>query len=311
MPATPLEFGWVVQPVPMTAPYNDSAQRSIRANNKRFMDLLSPHFKSAWLEDHFQWLPKPGASNDTLEVMTHMAYLMAQYPSLKFGTLVLGQSYRNPALLAKMTGTLHYLSGGRFIIGIGAGWKEDEYRSYGYDYPAPGVRTRQLDEYTQILKLMLTQSPASFEGKYYTIKDAYNDPLPDTPVTLMIGGSGERGTLRTAAKYADWWNFPWRSVEEFKQKIDVLHAHCADVGRDPNEITLSICLMVSLSNDPEKAAKHAVGNFPVLKGNADDVTRQLEPYVAAGARQIQIRFRDYPSTEGVELFIEKVLPRFQ
>ena len=102
MAANRVEFGWVVQPVPTTAPFRDSVQRPLRANNKRFLDLLSPHFQSAWLEDHFQWLPKAGASNDTLEVMTHLPYLMAQYPSLKFGTLVLGQSYRNPALLAKM-----------------------------------------------------------------------------------------------------------------------------------------------------------------------------------------------------------------
>src|SRR5713226_7471086 len=183
-----VEFGWVVQPAPMSAEQRDS----LRVDNQKFLDLIRAKFQSAWLEDHFQWIG-PNGSGDTLEGWTHLCYLLPHFPELRFGTLVLGQSYRSPALLAKMASTLQYLSGGRFILAIGAGWKEDEYRAYGYPYPSPGVRTRQLDEYTQIIKLMLSQSPASFEGKYYSIKDAHNDPLPNPPIPLMIGGGGERG----------------------------------------------------------------------------------------------------------------------
>jgi alkanesulfonate monooxygenase SsuD/methylene tetrahydromethanopterin reductase-like flavin-dependent oxidoreductase (luciferase family) len=304
-----IEFGWVVQPSPM----KQEQAETLRADNQKFLDLIRNKFESAWLEDHFQWLgPAPQGSRDTLEVWTHMCYLVSHFPELQFGTLVLGQSYRAPALQAKMAATLQYLSGGRFILGIGAGWKEDEYLSYGYPYPSPAVRSRQLDEYTQIVKLMLSQSPASFEGKYYHIKDAYNDPLPNPPIPLMIGGGGEKGTLRTTAKYADWWNNPWRSPAEFKHKVEVLHQHCAAVGRDPNAIVLTTCQMVGLSENPERVdALRTPGAMSTLAGDADDVTRQIEEFIALGCRHMQFRFRDFPSTEGLELFIEKVLPRFR
>ena len=300
-----IEFGWVAQPVPTSPEHRET----LRADNQRFLDLVRYQFQSAWLEDHFQWVSPQGA-RDTLEGWTHLCYLLPHFPQLRFGTLVLGQSYRNPALLAKMASTLQYLSDGRFILGIGAGWKEDEYLAYGWSYPSPGVRTRQLDEYTQIIKLMLAQSPVSFKGKYYSIAEAHNEPLPNPPVTLMIGGTGERGTLRTTAKYADWWNFPWRSVEEFTKKTNILRKHCAEVGRDFNEIVLTTCQFVSLSDDPAKVVQSA-GNLPVLGGDADAVTRKLEAFVNAGVRHFMIRFRDFPSTEGVELFLQKVLPRFR
>jgi alkanesulfonate monooxygenase SsuD/methylene tetrahydromethanopterin reductase-like flavin-dependent oxidoreductase (luciferase family) len=303
--ANAIGFGWVVQPVPMSG----QAREMLRADNKKFLALIGSYFQTAWLEDHFQWLSDKG-SNDTLEGWTHLAYLMGLYPMLRFGTLVLGQSYRNPAMLAKMATTLHYLTDGRLILGIGAGWKEDEYRAYGYPFPAPGVRTRQLDEYAQIVKLMLTQSPASFTGKYYHIENAYNDPLPTPPMPLLIGGGGEKGTLRTTAKYADWWNHPWRTPTEFTHKLDVLKQHCAAVGRDFNELTLTTCQFVSLSEDPSRVQRQ-MGNLSIVAGNADEVTRQLETFINLGARHFMLRFRDFPSTEGIELFLNKVLPRFQ
>lgn len=300
-----IEFGWVVQPVPMSA----ERRESLRADNQKFLELMRDKFQSAWLEDHFQWTGSRG-SVDTLEGWTHLCYLLPHFPELRFGTLVLGQSYRNPALLAKMAATLQYLSGGRFILGIGVGWKEDEYRAYGYPFPSPGVRTRQLDEYTQIVKLMLSQSPASFAGKYYSIANAHNDPLPNPPIPLMIGGSGERGTLRTTAKYADWWNSPWRPQSEFAHKVSVLRKHCDEVGRNFDELVLTTCQMVNLTNDPSKIQR---ANPPLhtMVGDADDVTREIEAFVKLGARHFMFRFRDFPSSAGVELFLDKVLPRFR
>jgi alkanesulfonate monooxygenase SsuD/methylene tetrahydromethanopterin reductase-like flavin-dependent oxidoreductase (luciferase family) len=171
------------------------------------------------------------------------------------------------------------------------------------------VRTRQLDEYVQILKLMLTQSPASFTGKYYTITEAYNDPLPNPPIPLMIGGSGERGTLRTTAKYANWWNFQLRPPDEFKHKLDVLKQHCDEVGRDFSELTPTTFQFVSLANDP--AQYITINNMHIITGDADAVTRQLEAYVTLGARHFMLRFVDFPSIAGLELFINKVLPRFR
>ncbi|MBI1802482.1 MAG: LLM class flavin-dependent oxidoreductase [Chloroflexi bacterium] len=299
-----VEFGWVVQPAPRSPEHRDS----LRADNQRFLELIRNHFQTVWLEDHFQWI-SPQGSRNTLEGWTHLCYLLAHFTEFRFGTLVLGQSYRHPALLAKMAATLHYLSDGRFILGIGAGWKDDEYRAYGWPFPSPGVRTRQLDEYTQVIKLMLTQSPASFEGKYYSIKDAHNDPLPNPPLPLMIGGNGERGTLRTTAQYADWWNFPLRAPELFEQKVGVLRKHCDAVGRNFDEIVLSAFQFVSLTHDPAKIQRSDQLN--IIGGNADEVTRGLEAFVSRGARHFMLRFVDFPNTEGIELFLEKVLPRFR
>ena len=157
---------------------------------------------------------------------------------------------------------------------------------------------------------MLSKSPVSFEGKYYSVKDAHNDPLPNPPIPLMIGGSGERKTLRTAAKYADWWNSPWRSPDEFAHQVSVLRRHCEQVGRNPDQIVLTTCQMVGLASDPAKVLR-APGTMYTTAGDADAVTRQLEQFVALGARHFMFRFRDFPRTDGAELFIQKVLPRFR
>ena len=208
------------------------------ADNQRFLELVRRDFRPVWFEDHFLDVGRY-QHHGRLEGWTLLTYLLPQYPELRFGNLVLGLAYRNPALVAKMAATLQALSGGRLILGIGAGWHKPEYDAYGWPFPSPGVRVRQLDEYAQIIRLMLTQSPASFTGKYFSIANAYNDPLPNPPVPLMIGGSGEQGTLRTTAKYADWWNFGLRPVEDFAHKKEVLQKHCAEVGRNFDEIVLS------------------------------------------------------------------------
>jgi alkanesulfonate monooxygenase SsuD/methylene tetrahydromethanopterin reductase-like flavin-dependent oxidoreductase (luciferase family) len=299
-----VEFGWVIQP----AALQWAERESLLEHNRQFFERVRHHFQSAWFEDHFQDVGRY-QHHQRLEGWVNLCYHMALYPELRFGHLVLGQSYRNPALVAKMAATAQAVSQGRFILGVGAGWHAPEYRAYGWHFPTPGVRTRQLDEYVRILKLMLTQSPASFTGKYYAIAEAYNDPLPNPPLPLMIGGSGERGTLRTTAKYANWWNFGLRPPDEFQHKLDVLKRHCDEVGRDFNEITPTTFQFVSLANDPTHYV--TIGDMRIITGDADAVTRQLEAYVALGARHFMLRFVDFPSVAGLELFISKVLPRFR
>ncbi len=126
----------------------------------RALDLVAEHFDSAWIIDHLQF------GDDVLEGFTSLADLAALHPRLKFGHTVLCQSFRNPALLAKMGATLHFLSGGRFILGLGAGWQAEEHRAYGYDFPAPGVRVKQLAEALPIIRALWTQTPATFAGEY-------------------------------------------------------------------------------------------------------------------------------------------------
>ena len=304
MSTSSVEFGWAIQPAPIQLA--DSEQ--LLAHNRQFFERIHHHFQSVWFEDHFQDVGRY-KHHHRLEGWVNLTYQMALYPELRFGHLVLGQSYRNPALVAKMAATAQAVSGGRFILGVGAGWHGPEYQSYNWPFPTPGVRTRQLDEYVQILKLMLSQSPASFTGKHYAIYEAYNDPLPNPPITLMLGGSGERGTLRTTAKYANWWNFGLRPPTEFKHKLEVLKQHCDEVGRDFTEITPTVFQFISLASDPSKYI--AIGDMHIISGDADAVTRQLEAYVALGARHFMLRFVDFPSAAGLDLFISKVLPRFR
>src|SRR5687768_11093329 len=139
----------------------------------RALELVTGHFDSAWYIDHLQF-----GQEDILEGFTALSYMAAQHPRLMFGHTVLCQSFRNPALLAKMGATLQFLSGGRFILGLGAGWHAEEYRAYGYDFPAGGVRVTQLEETLQIIRALWTETPATFEGKHYRVVNAYCEPRP-------------------------------------------------------------------------------------------------------------------------------------
>ena len=172
------------------------------------------------------------------ECWTTLAFLAARYPEMTWGTIVMAQSYRNPALLAKMTATLCDLIPGKVIFGIGAGWKEDEYLGYGYDFPAPAVRIRQMEEAIEIAKRLWSEDDvtmASWAGTYYRVEHAFCDPKPDPLPPIMIGGSGEQLTLRIVATHADWWN-GMGAPETFARKCEVLKRHCDAVGRDYDAI---------------------------------------------------------------------------
>src|SRR5262245_40592387 len=160
-----------------------------------YLEKLGGKFDSAWVCDHFLpwawWIGDP-KTTDNLECMTSLSYLAGRFPELDFGSLVLANSYRNPALLAQMGATLQTFSGGRFILGIGAGWKEDEYRAFGFDFPPAVVRIKQLEEGVQIIRRMWTKDDPSFKGEYYQIEHAYCRPRPEPPPPIMIGGGGEQ-----------------------------------------------------------------------------------------------------------------------
>jgi alkanesulfonate monooxygenase SsuD/methylene tetrahydromethanopterin reductase-like flavin-dependent oxidoreductase (luciferase family) len=301
-----ITFGFVIQPVPRGFSENEMADptratNALMAANERFIEASQPHFDTVWAEDHFQWDKRP-----VLEAITTLTYLVGRHPGMRFGHIVLGQSYRNPALTAKMAAILQALSQGKFILGIGAGWKEDEYQAYGYPYPPASVRVDQLEEAVQIIRAMWTQSPASFEGKYYRIENAECQPEPNPPIPLLIGGAGEQKTLRVVARYADWWNHNFCTAEEYAHKQRVLTDHCREIGRDPAEIVHTYYAAVSLVNDPAKAEKR---DFHVVAGTPDMVTRELSQFVNLGVKHFQLRFLDFPQMNGLGTFAEKVLPR--
>jgi F420-dependent oxidoreductase-like protein len=273
-------------------------------------------YHSFWLVDHF-W--SPGMPDvDLLEAVTMMSALAARTERVRIGTLVLCNSFRNPALLAKSLTTIDHISNGRLEVGLGAGWMEQEYRAYGYEFPSVGTRLRQLEEGLQILKAMFTENRANFKGRYYTATDAPNNPKPvqKPHPPIMIGGAGEKVMLRLVAKYADRWNCP-AGYRDFKKTLGVLHEHCRAVGRDPKDITVSEQLMVCIgANRAEADQKWEMAkgrkpfSFTAVKGTPDEVVKQLREHVSWGVTMFTMMFADMAPPQTVELFAREVMPAF-
>jgi F420-dependent oxidoreductase-like protein len=197
-------------------------------------------FESGWTFDHFY----PIFSDSTgpcMEGWITLTALAQATRRLRLGTLVTGIHYRHPAVLANMAATLDIVSGGRLEIGIGAGWNEEESGAYGIPLGSPKERSDRFEEACEVIVGLLTQETTTFKGAYYELTEARCEPKavqrPHPPI--CIGGSGEKRTLRTAARFAQHWNFVGGTPEQFTRAVDVLHQHCADIGRDPAEILLS------------------------------------------------------------------------
>jgi F420-dependent oxidoreductase-like protein len=197
-------------------------------------------FESGWTFDHFYPIMSDSAG-PCLEGWVTLTALAQATNRLRLGTLVTGIHYRHPAVLANMVATLDIVSGGRLELGIGAGWNEEESGAYGIELGGPAERSDRFEEACEVIVSLLTRQTTDFTGQYYQLTSARCEPKavqqPHPPI--VIGGSGERRTLRTAARFAQHWNFVGGPPEEFARKRDVLHAHCRDIGRDPAEIVLS------------------------------------------------------------------------
>ena len=221
-----------------------------------------PAIDHAWLFDHFA--PIAGdVSGPCLEGWTVLAAFAARTTRLRLGLMVTGNTYRHPAVLAKIAATTDVISNGRLDFGIGAGWNEYEHTSMGIPLYKPGERIRRLDEACEIIKGLFTQPTVDFDGRYYQLKEARSEPKPvQKPYPpFVIGGGGEQLTLRVVAKHADIWNFSGASVDDFNHKVGVLREHCAAVGRDPSEIILSYQHRLSYDDLP--------GSVDALKRFAD------------------------------------------
>jgi alkanesulfonate monooxygenase SsuD/methylene tetrahydromethanopterin reductase-like flavin-dependent oxidoreductase (luciferase family) len=309
----PVRFGWRIPDFPV----NDSRGKEFGEQVLRALDEVHEGFDSAWQADHFvPWARFAPPDADTLEAWTTIAYLAGRYTNLLFGNIVLCQSYRSPALLAKMAATFQLLSGGRLVLGIGAGWKEDEYLAYGYEYPSTQARLEQLEETVQILRKMWNEPRASLEGKHYYIREAICEPKPPLPIPLMVGGGGKKVTLRITAQYADWWNFPGCTPERYAELLAVLKKHCLEVGRDYEQIVktwLSDCVAIAPTHE---AALEIAQSSPFydpetsIVGTPDEVARRLGQYVDLGVEHFILRFVDFPGTQGAKLFAQEVRPRF-
>lgn len=216
-----------------------------------------PELDAGWLFDHFYPINSDDPHGPCFEGWTALAFLAGATERLRLGVMVSGNTYRHPAVLANMCATLDVASGGRLEIGIGGAWNEEEHRAYGIAFPPVAERLDALEEACEVLHLLLTERSATYSGRFYRLQDAYCEPKPvQAPrPPLVIGGQGERRTLRIAARWADQWNYPGDTADGLRQKLEVLHGHCQAVGRDPAQIEVSMHLF--RPTDPVEAARQA------------------------------------------------------
>ena len=249
-------------------------------------------FDSVWVMDHFFQLPPMGGpAAPMLDSYTLLGALAARTSTVRLGAMVTGVTYRNPAHLAKIVTTLDVISAGRAILGIGAAWYDAEHEGLGFDFPPLGERLDRLEEALQVCRAMFREKAPSFEGRYYRIHEARNVPPPVQPggPTILVGGGGEKRTLRLVAHYADMCNF-FGDPATVAHKVDVLRGHCRDVGRDPSEVTVSrLSTLVLTANEEESAAtkdflRQVTGEEPSGSdvGTADELVSRVDDLAGAG-----------------------------
>ena len=275
----------------------------------RALDVASQNFTSIWSSDHLNY-----GSEFRVECWTMLTWIAARYPGPMLGTVVMCNSFRNPSLLAKMSASLQQMSAGRLILGYGAGWYEEEYRAYGFDYPSPGVRVDMFEEGVQIIKNMWKNSPANFTGKYYQIDNVYCEPRPDPEPILMLGGGGEKKTLKVVAQYADWWNDVMRPIPDLKRKLEVLKKHCESVGSDFGNIRKTLAPRFFIDKNHKKALEMAEGkndSGQVIAGDPSAICEQLHELVEMGFDMVITTFPKFQDLDDMKLFVEKVIPNFK
>jgi alkanesulfonate monooxygenase SsuD/methylene tetrahydromethanopterin reductase-like flavin-dependent oxidoreductase (luciferase family) len=280
----------------------------------RLLNYVKGHYDSAWFIDHLQF-----GDIDVLEGWTALTYLAALHPELQWGHTVICQSFRNPALLAKMSATLQFISGGHYILGIGAGWNEEEYLSYGYPFPEGSTRVEELDEALHIIKAMWTQEKATFEGKHYRVKEAWCKPKPDPVPTIMVGAFGPK-MLRLAAKHADWWNVSSTGIEDYRGYAHEFELACEEIGRDPAMIRRTWgggCVCAPNEQEVADLAEarrqlsgedfgYQVGEDFV--GTPRQIIEQMQPFIELGVDYFMLDCGGFPKLTTVEMLIHEVLP---
>ncbi len=267
-----------------------------------------------WIADHFMPNTEDGRG-PVHECWTLLAGLAAAVPRVRLGALVAGNTYRHPAVLAKEAVTVDHISGGRVVLGIGAGWQENEHVAYGVEFSTVKGRLDRLEEACAVITSLVRNDRSDFSGAYYELRDAPLDPKPLGPMPLLVGGGGEKRTLRIAARHADEWNI-WGTPELLAQKGAVLEHHCEEVGRDPTTIRRSANALLYLSEDEAWLASRRgrdVGR-PTILGTPAEVVDIVGAYAAAGVDELIIPdFNLGPPSrrhDTMELFVNEVASRF-
>ena len=283
--------------------------------------LEAAGYSSLWVYDHFHTVPEP-TQEVTYEAWTLMAALAATTETIRIGQMCTCNSYRPPAYLAKMASSIDVISGGRLEFGIGAGWYEHEYLAYGYEFPKASVRIGQLREAVEIIKAMWTQPEATYEGRYYRVAGAINQPksLQSPHPPMWIAGGGEKLTLRLVAEHADYANFAG-DLETFVRKSEILQAHCEAVDRDFSEIgrTLPAEIIVATTEAAlrdtlaraaaQRGTDAETYRSRIVAGSPDEVVAQLSPIQEAGASYLIVYFADAAWGDSIDLFASEVAPQ--
>src|SRR5579875_43725 len=271
-------------------------------------------FASVWLYDHFHTVPTPTQAT-TFECWTSTAALARDTRRVRIGQMVSCTGYRSPALLAKMASTVDVLSHGRLTLGLGAGWYEQEYRAYGYEYPDAPTRLRQMRETIEILFAMWTQEEATFEGKYFQVRGAINQPkgVQQPHIPLLIGGSGEQVTLKLVAQYADACNIGG-DIAKIRRKFAVLKAWCERVGREYDSIKRTAMVDLCAIGETEEAARASIPLFyqPQIElmhsrwliGTPEMIRQRVSEYEEVGVQELILYFPDAPHLEVLRLFAQ-------
>ncbi|MCE9622665.1 MAG: LLM class flavin-dependent oxidoreductase [Actinomycetia bacterium] len=284
----PIKFGWLS---PVIGNRWSDQQPIVMYQDEHILPTAMAHFDSLWIADHFYGFD--AKTDPFMEAWTTLTWLAARYPNVQLCHHVLGQGYRPPALTAKMAATLQVLSGGRFTLGIGAGWRDDEYRAYGYDFPSAKVRFEQLEEVITICRLMWTQDEPSFAGRHFRIDGASAPPLPDPVPRICIGSSGEKVGLPLVGRLADMWNGSFRDDEVWKRRLGIVHAAAERAGRKPADIEVTTTV--------ERA-------LPETDTESEQWVELLQHKADLGVQHFVLDFGHPKSLEPVQRFVEQVMP---
>ena len=268
-----------------------------------------------WFADHF--MPVAEQSDETQhESWVVLSALAVRVPRIQLGHMVSGNTYRHPAVVAKMAAQIDVVSGGRFILGLGAGWQEREHTAYGIPLGSIRERLDKLEEACRVVTDLFRYQKSNFDGEHYQLVDAPLEPKPiQTPLPLMIGGGGEKRTLRITAQYATEWNV-WGTPEVLRHKNGVLDAHCGDLARDPAEIQRSACTLLLYTDDEERVAGARASGRPVLGGSRDELLRTVQEYIDVGVDELIIPdftlgANAFERTEQMDRFINEIATEFR
>lgn len=294
----------------MSVPIGLSVFSGLGGQTLPYLDYTADRFESLWLPDHLMT-----NEEGVMEGWTLLSYCLARYPDKTVGHQVLCNEFRNPALLAKMASTAQVLSGGRMVLGLGAGWHAGEALSYGLPFPPAEERFDRLIESVELIRLLWQGNPVTFDGEFYRLERAECLPAPEPQPPVMIGASGERHGLRAVAACADWWNHIFRSADEYQGKRESLRRHCERLGRDPGEIVHVLGTQILIAETEEDVRRlqeredvRAVDRNGIA-GTPEQILDELARAIDRGAGMVIAGFADSPDPSGAHLFTETVMER--